>query len=360
MNRSGRAWLAAALAAGSSCADPSVGPLLPVGPNGPALADDVSFSSCGVGNAVHAIAWSADGSEIFFVAYTQVGGELNNLEVKAVKADGSGTRIVEPFAPQRYYLGLAATADASAIYTTALDTNPSGDTTYTLLEVLGKKTLGQVGNGEDFAASGDDQHVVSVDATASIFDISTGAMVQSSASTGGNWGGIAFSPSGDQFFLAKPYGGQGMTLDTMGHVLATPSVPEQEWGLASPSWNADGIRVLFADKSRAFQIVNVTDGTTTMVQAPVADSGIVDSCAAWTPDGTKVVFWDNVCTDGGTECSISTNNLRTDAFVADAKTGMATSVIGAKDFFSHDLAVSPDGKRLAYTSITSLYVVDLP
>ena len=361
MLRSGRAWLAVALVAGSSCGGAAVGPLFPEGPSGPALASDVSFSSCGVGNTVHAIAWSADGSEIFFVAYTMVGGALNNLEVKAVKADGSGTRIVEPFAPHRFYSGLAAPPDASAIYTIALDTSTSGGVTYTLVDVLGNKPIGQVGSAAAFAASGDDRHVVSIDMTASIFDTSTGTMVQSTASVGNGVGaGIAFSPAGDQFFVANPNGGQGMTLDTNGNVLGTPFVPEQGWGLASPSWNADGIRVLFADTNRTFQIMNVTNGTTTMVQAPVADSGFVDACAAWSSDGTKVVFWDSVCTDGGTDCSISKNDLRTDAYVADAKTGVATSVIGAKDFFSGDLAVSPDGKRLAYTSLMSLYVVDLP
>jgi hypothetical protein len=331
--------------------------LPPAGPSGPALAGDVS----GGGNAVHGIAWSADGSEIFFVAYTMVGGELNDLEIKAVKTDGSGTRIVEPFAPHRYYSGLAAPPDASAIYTIALDTSTSGGVTYTLVDVLGNKPIGQVGSSAAFAASGDHRHVVSIDMTASIFDTSTGTMVQSTASVGNGVGaGIAFSPAGDQFFVANPNGGQGMTLDTAGNLLAMPTVPEQGWGLAAPSWNVDGLRVLYADTNRAYQIVNVTNATTTTVAVPTAASGIVAPSAAWSPDGTRVVFWDSVCTDGGTDCSISKNDLRTDAYVADAKTGVATSVIGGKDFFSGDLAVSPDGKRLAYTSVTSLYVVDLP
>jgi hypothetical protein len=351
MYRSGLAWLAAAFAAGSSCA------ALPEGPMGPSLAGDVS----GGGNAVHAIAWSADGSEIFFVGYTMIGGVLSNLEVKAAKVDGSGTRIVEPFAPHRFYSGLAAPPDASALYTTIGDVSTSDATTYTLVDVLGNKPIGQVGSAADFAASGDDRHVVSMDTTASIFDASTGAMVQSSASLGGgSWAGIAFSPAGDQFFVATPDGGYGMTFDIAGNVLATPTIPVQGSGLAAPSWNADGLRLLYADTNQAFQILNVTNGTTTTVAVPTAASGQVDARAAWSPDGTKVVFWDNVCTDGGTDCSISKNNLRTDAYVADAKTGVATSVIGAKDFFSGDLAVSPDGKRLAYTSITNLYVVDLP
>jgi Tol biopolymer transport system component len=93
---------------------------------------------------------------------------------------------------------------------------------------------------------------------------------------------------------------------------------------------------------------------------PQPPSGIITGCAVWSPDGTKAVFWDNVCTDGTHSCSISKNNLRTDIYVADAATGTATSVIGAKGFFSGDVAISPDGQRLAYTSLTDLYVIDLP
>jgi WD40 repeat protein len=337
----------AVILSGTSCG------VRPAEPGGTAIAAGVSLTSCDLGSSVHNIAWSPDGAEIFYLTYDG-GDALNNVAfsvaVKAARADRRETRIVEGFAPQHYYLGLAAPPDASAIYTDVLD-DTSGRVISTLVDVLGKNRIGEVANATALAASGDDRHVVSTDITTSIFDISTRAVVESDASLGRDARpGIAFSPAGDQFFLAAPSAGVGLTLDTMGNLLARPAVPWQEGGLASPSWNADGIRILLADTSGAFRILNVTTGATTMLGAPVADGGFVSACAAWSRDGTKVFFWNKLCSDGGPSC----------IYVADAETGVATFVISAEGFFAGDLAVSPDGKRLAYTSVSGLYVVDLP
>ena len=290
IHRSGPAWLVTALASGHL----RVWPVAPraAEPDGTAIAADVSPTSCDFGSSVHNVAWSADGAEIFYLTYDggdSLGNVAVKVAVKAARADRRETRNIEGFAPQHYYLGLAAPPDASAIYTTVID-DTRGAWSARWSTSSAKTESARSRTRRPSRPRGPSSRRLYRRHHFDLRHIDRRG-VKSNASLGrDSYPGMRSLRLEINLLLAAPGAGVGLTLDTMGSLPAMPAVPQQEGRLASPSWNADGIRILLTDTSGAFQILNVTTGATTMVGAPVADGGFVSPCAAWSRDGTKVLF----------------------------------------------------------------------
>src|SRR5204863_4719206 len=144
----------------TACSSSSPSPVPPQ--LGLAVAHD-AFGNCDPNLPQSRIAWSADGSEIFYVAYTTVSDTMGPIEIEAAKADGSGTRVVEapmagdaPLGQFAAYDGLASPPNASALYYTVDD--PSG-VSYSISEALTQRSLPGTAGAIFVAASSDDVHV---------------------------------------------------------------------------------------------------------------------------------------------------------------------------------------------------------
>ncbi len=352
--------LVAALLSETACSSPSPSPVPPQ--VGLAVAHD-AFGSCEPDLPQSKIVWSADGSEIFYVAYTTVNGTLGPIEIEAAKADGSGTRVVEaplpgdaPYGQFASYGGLASPPDGSALYYTVDD--PSS-VSYSISEAFNQGPLPGTAGAVALAASSDDVHVAYAWRTLSIYDRSSGAIVQAGTPYSTGWSTVAFSPTGDQLFVAGHPG--GATVDLSGNLLAsTPLLSQQP---ATANWNADGIRVLLAtgpQPSQSYQIQNVTSGAVIGVATPTPARSFW-SCTGWSPDGNTVAFWNSSCSDGGAYCLPGDAVYRTDLYLVDAASGAATWLAGiGESGGGGDVAFSPDGSRLAYIWGSDLYVSALP
>jgi hypothetical protein len=325
-----------------------------------AVAHD-AFGYCDPDEPQPKIVWSADGSEIFYVPSTTVNDTTGaGLEIEAAKADGSGTRVVEPLIAGATYGGLASPPDGSALYYTVDD--PSGvSISYSISEAFSQRPLPGTTGAIVLAASSDDVHVAYAGRALSIYDTSSGAIVQANASTpdATGWSTVAFSPTGDQVFVAG-YSG-GATVDLTGNLLASTSLLSLH--PATANWNADGIRVFLATgllASQSYQIQNVTSGAVINVAAPTP-ARTSWSCTGWSPDANTVAFWNSSCTDGGAYCLPGDTTYRADLYVVSASSGAATWIAGIGDGGGGgDVAFSPDGSRLAYTWGSDLYVSSLP
>ncbi len=340
---------------GIACSSPPP----PVAPQvGLSLTGDL-LGGCPTDSPQPQIVWSADGSEIYYVAYVAVGGYLSTLEIKAARADGSGTRVVQTATGGDNFRALASPPDGSAVYYTADIKTP--DTGYTIAEALTGKTLPGTVGAVVMAASSDDRHLAYGWNSGFIYDVAAGGSTAiGQAPNNSVWWALAFSPGGDQLFAAAP--GMSVIVDLSGNLVASSSV-QVMYGGASANWNGAGARLFFSDGPFPFptyQIENVTTGTITPV-TPSMKTTATSTCSGWSPDGATVAFWSASCTDGGTVCFPEYDNYRNDLYLADASTGATTWVAGIGISGAvGDIAFSPDGMRIAYVWNTSLYVSPVP
>ena len=297
------------------------------------------------------IVWSADGSEIYYAA----------LEIKAAKADGSGTRVVQTATGNDESFGaLASPADGSAVYYTVDGKTPA--TSYTISEALTGEALPGTVGALLMAASRDDRRLAYGWNSLSVYDIPAGGSTPlGSAPNASAWSALAFSPDGNQLFAAS-FTGTAMTFDLAANqVVSTPV--QAMYGGMSANWNEAGARLFFSDGHvpvPTYQIQNVTTGTITPVTPPMKTTA-TSNCSGWSPDGATVAFWSTSCTDGATVCVPGGDNYRTDLYLADASSGATTWVAGLGDSAPDgDIAFSPDGSQIAYVWDNSLYVSAVP
>jgi hypothetical protein len=339
---------------GISCSSPQP----PVAPQvGPSVTGDLR-GGCDISSAQPQIVWSADGSEIYYVAYGVAGNYLGALEIKAAKADGSGTRVVQTATGDETFDALASPPDGSAVYYDVDDNTE--ETSGTIAEALTSKTLPGTATASVMAASSDDRHLAYGWRSAFIYDLVTGGSTAiGSAPNGSTWWALAFSPGGDQLLAAAP--GTSVIVDLAGNLVASTPVPAM-YGGASANWNATGARLFFSDGQiiPTYQLQNVTTGTITPV-TPSMKTAATWTCSGWSHDGTTVAFWSASCTGGASLCLSGEDDSRTDLYLADASSGTTTWVAGIGDSaVVGDIAFSPDGTRIAYVWNRSLYVSPVP
>ena len=315
---------------------------------GRAVAHD-AYGSCFTGDPPR-LAWPADGTEIFYVAVAKNATSQGPIEIHAAKADGSGTRVLAGQMGSTSYDLIAAPPDGSALYC-ALDTGAGVYQASPAQKLwFGTRDIGAV------AASSDDVHVAGSWTGVSIYDASLGAILQPTLPAGFTWDLLDFSPAGDQLFVGSSGGAMGVILDLGGTLVGSLSLDIKQGAFTSVSWAPGGIRVLQAVtyNNGPNQIQNLTTGTVTSI-----DSRYGARCAAWSPDGTKVAFWDGVCPASG--CDPTNSNIRSHLFVADTESGSETSIAEGTAIGYGQMVFSPDGTRIAYIfDNEDMYVSDVP
>jgi Tol biopolymer transport system component len=288
------------------------------------------------------LVWSADGSEIFFVAgNTAIVGQSS---IAAVKTDGSGAvRLVD--AGHDSYGQLWGPPDGSALYFTAFSyTGTSAD----VFEALQPRHITQIEGGVGaFVASPDDRHFAYTDGrTVMMLDTDGGSATLDADA--GDWWSMVFSPSGDQLLLVSAR--EARTVDLAGNQVASaPLALQLNW--ASAAWAADGIRILSgAPNAQPFGYHVQTLATGADVSLPV---NFDVQGFGWSPDARRVAVWGNECLDYGP--TLDCDKFRSDLDVADAVSGAATRIAHAEKLGA-EVAFSPDGARVAYVVGQSIYL----
>jgi Tol biopolymer transport system component len=309
------------------------------------------------GDTVTAVAWSADGSEIYYLAVSSTGAGA----LKAAKTDASGVRVIDDTKAE--YWSLLTPPDGSSLYYTAVETpagkGPSPRFLYEALQPRRLDGLTLEQKADVLAAAPDDHHIAVWSAgVLHDYDLTDGSATDLTngmpfiSQTAGNSWEITFSPAGDKLFFLET-GGPGTlsgaivdpatkTVDV--HALASTNFP-------LPNWSDQGLRVLSGTVSvpSTLQIEDVGTGRVSPLswQAPHSAGG-----GAWSRDGTLIAALDSWCTSGSL---LSCNEGESALYVVEVASGRATLV--ARSTAGIGLAVfSPDGHRITYTVGPELYV----
>jgi Tol biopolymer transport system component len=307
------------------------------------------------------LTWSADASEIYYIASPLTGP----TSLRAAKSDGSVVRTVD--ASKAEYWTLVMPQDRSSLYYTALE---SGRPTRALYEAFHPREItGLVpdNKADVIEAAPDDRHLAFWSSgELRYFDTSDASSVplaEGTPNVGGTVGNhdvITFSPAGDRLFFLAIDGGRQYSADIVDLASAGVEPIMLSGGLwPAVSWGEGGIRILWASANLGtvrYQVENVPSGeVATIWEAPHGDVSIRN---AWSPDGDRVAIWAGECVESGSSID-SCRKYVADLFVIDAKTHSASSLahtIGG----AGTMAFAPDGHRLAYVTHQRIYVSDVP
>jgi Tol biopolymer transport system component len=307
------------------------------------------------------LTWSADASEIYYLASSLTGP----TSLRAAKTDGSAVRTVD--ASKAEYWTLVMPHDRSSLYYTALE---SGRSTRALYEAFHPREItGLVpdNKADVIEPAPDDRHLAFWSSGAlQYFDTSDASSIllaegtPNVGGTAGNHDVLTFSPAGDKLFFLVIDNNRRYSADVVDLASAKVEPITLAGGLwPAVSWGEGGIRILWASSSLGtarYQVENVPTGEVeTIWEAPRGD---MSTRNAWSPDGDHVAIWAGKCVEFGSSID-SCGKYVADLFVIDAKTHSASTVahtIGGVG----TMAFAPDGHRLAYVTHQRIYVSDVP
>jgi hypothetical protein len=303
------------------------------------------------------LAWSQDGSEIFYLASPLTGP----MSLKAAKVDGSGVRIIDDSKPN--YWTLVMPPDGSSLYYTALENGRSDRSLYEAFRPREIAGMALDTKADVVAAAPDDRHLAFWSGgKLQYFDTADGSSVLLAEDTpifhftAGNHEVLTFSPAGDElFFLHGTSSGDlgGSVIGTASRAVQPKTLSGRLW--PAVNWNQDGIHILWSLASPvAYQVENVTTGQVDSLWQP--PNGALSTRNVWSPDGRQVAIWDSRCvaSSGFLSCDKSQDDL----YVIDVVTHEATRVARTSGGLG-TMAFAPDGRRIAYFARGRLYVSDL-
>jgi hypothetical protein len=350
--------LAAALLAACDVGDPISGPSVERPENlGVELA-----GSTGV-TVASSLFWSPDGTEIYFEA-----GRPAWLRATVV-ATGA-TRVVD--GPRDDYIDASAAAGGAAVIFSANRAN-GRRTTYWLAAATGQITvLTNRAPGTDVANPSDGALVLGSPAgERAAYIVYPDSLFLFDAQTGdhrfvmfGCIRAIAFSPDGSRLLCrrdAEGDAGYGVVTLANGGVGDIVLVPAEVALLKLVRWDEDAIRTLYRTTTR-FRVRTVEAGNATTIWWPGPGAGfrVLDFINySWSLDGGRFAFWTHECLrlDRVGNCGYGQSLLH----VVDMKSNTGQTVVVAKGTRGGEqVALSPDGRRVAYVFNARIFVQVMP
>jgi hypothetical protein len=302
------------------------------------------------------LAWTADGSEIVYVALDPASGDAS-LQA-ALIASGARHRI--DTAQPLWTTSLARGADGSALYYVIVTGGTAGAPVYGIREAISGNDIASdvpPSNGDDLVLSPDGHRLLySARADHLLLDLEQGT----STATGCVWHPAlepmpVFSPAGDRLLCERFVAPNTSGLATIGLTDGTPhdlTAPPLTW--RATHWDAAGIHMAGWDwRGSGFSIVDPVTGESSVVyrSAGITNIGMT---AAFSPDGEEVGFWLEEClaSDGGLlSCSRAEEQL----VVVDLVTGLARTIASGSPP-AGAIAFSDDGRHIAYQFGSELHV----
>ncbi len=298
------------------------------------------------------LAWSADGSELYFEVTASGQGRL-----MASPLSGGSPRILD--GPRDAYIGLSASPDGSSLYFSA-DLSAGHRTTYRVplpsgtAQVIAPSTtpLLPVVRGDGMMAlptrDGLNVAVAALPDSVLLVNVQSGARI---ALGNGCQRVVVFSPDSAHLicFSGTPGAGAYYDVDIGARTLKSIAIlPSQQGSIEQVQWTPDGLQVLYQN-AVGLGIWNFTTqqgGTVwpiTQTQILILDRADTD----WMPNGNRIAFWVHECLklQGISHCIAGQSLLH----ILEPKTGrIGVVAVTHGEQPAESLALSPTGDRVAY------------